>query len=385
MFVETLPVSRLAVARQIDASLQALIRITGDHFSGRCAFVKVAFGTALISLIVAFPHYHNLGKLLNHEATYALVFKIHHPLSPLPAGFKDQNLYGGVGSHNDKLDLRLTLPILGSLSHTGAWTVLVWNHISAFGAFYLLAYLANKALEDKVGSALFVFGIGPTFLGASFFNDIRFGDGVAFLLLLLSISFRNPLLSFCSFFAAAFCDERSVAVAPLLFLYLRVSLPKETDKSARRKQYIAIAAGATAWIILRSWLSFTFHLTTGTSLIATHDILSKNLTNLPVWFFRAFKACWVLPLFSILTLVSFRRWLALSALLAAFTSAIAPAFAVYDSVRSACYSFPVLLISLHFFQGDKDASRKYLAAILVVNLLVISPNHSILRIINWLS
>ena len=39
-----------------------------------------------------------------------------------------------------------------------------------------------------------------------------------------------------------------------------------------------------------------------------------------------------------------------------------------------------LLISLYFLRGDKAASRRYLAAILIVNLLLISPGATIFRI-----
>jgi hypothetical protein len=43
----------------------------------------------------------------------------------------------------------------------------------------------------------------------------------------------------------------------------------------------------------------------------------------------------------------------------------------------------VLLISLYFLRGDRTVSRKYLAAILLVNTLVLVPGRSILRVVFW--
>ena len=177
-------------------------------------------GAVLVSLLTTFPVYKTRSaQLLNDPIIQALRVKTHNPISSIPPNLKDIRRYGGDASHIDKLELRLTLPILGWLSGTGGWTVIVWNHLSALGAFYLLARLASKAIGDTVGGGLFVLGIGPTFFGSWFFNDFHFGDGVGFFFLLLSIACRNPVVSCCSFIAAAFCDERCVIGVPLLFLF----------------------------------------------------------------------------------------------------------------------------------------------------------------------
>src|SRR5208283_5221640 len=108
-----------------------------------------------------------------------------------------------------------------------------------------------------------------TFFGSWFFNDFHFGVGIAFFFLLLSIASRNLLVSSCSFLAAAFCDERCVAAVPLLLLYFVVSLRQDTEKASRLKHCIAIVVGAGMWPLLRSWVAGAFHLTMGTSMLAT--------------------------------------------------------------------------------------------------------------------
>lgn len=384
MIAERFSVNRQLVVQAIENCLRTLIRIVDDYFGGRGAYLKVAVGTVLISLLTTVPAYKNMSRD-NDPAIQALRVKTQNPLSSIPSNLKDTRLYGYAATHVDKLELRLTVPILGWLSRTGAWTILVWNHLSALGVFYLLVRLASKALADDVGGSLFVLGIGPTFFGTWFFNDFHFGDGIAFLFLLLSIASRNLLLSSCCFLAAAFCDERCVVVAPLLFLYFLISSEQYTGKTLVLKRCIAIVVGAGVWLFLRIWIERAFHLTMGTSQLATREILKYNLTdNLPGAFLGIFKASWTLPLFASLSLVSQRKWVISSAFVGVFALAVAPAFLVFDFQRSLCYTFVILLVSIHFLWGDRDASRKYLAAILLINILLISPGKSILRIGAWL-
>jgi hypothetical protein len=384
MLVEPFSVNRQLVVRAIENCLRALIRIVNDHFGGRWAFLKIAIGAIVLSLLTAFPGYIGISrelKELNPQRIQGLLVKIHNPLSPIPPdlkGFYD----GGHNSHNDKLELRLTLPILGWASGTGKWTVIVWNHLSALGVFFLLARLASKALDDNVGGGLFVLGLGPTFFGSWFFNDFSYGDGVAFFFLLLSIASRNLLVSSGSFLAAAFCDERCAAAAPLLFLYFLIGLRQDTEKTIRLKHCLAIIVATGMWLLLRSWVAATFHLTMGTSQLATGDILRSNFgEKLPGAFLGVFKASWTLPLFGLLSLISLRKWVISAAFAGCFALAVAPAFLVVDFERSVCYTFIILLGSIYFLGGDRDASREYLAAILVANILLISPERSILRIV----
>ncbi len=385
MNVNPLSVNRELVARTIDNVLQAVVRVFDHHFGGRWAYLKVAIATVLVSLLSSFPAYQNMGAEALQPKNAVLNIKVRHPLAPIPSELKDVRHFGGYGSHNDKLELRLTIPTLGWLTGTGRWTVVVWNHMAALGVFYLLAVLAGKALDDRVGGGLFVLGLGPTFFGAWFFNDMYIGDGIAFFFLLLSIASGNFLLSACGFLAAAFCDERCLTAIPLLFLYLLVSLRNDTEKPVRIKRCLAIAAGAGAWLILRIWIANAFHLSTGTSLLASREILRTNLGPIfPGSLLGVFRASWALPLFALLSLLTSRKWAASLAFAGAFALAAAPAFLVADFDRSLCYTFIVLLVSIPFIRDTRGASRKYLAAILLVNILLISPGTSILRIGAWI-
>jgi len=167
--------------------------------TARFCYIKIAICTVLLAVVSRIPNYADLTERFEPAISKARSLKIEHPFSPIPPDLKDMSLYAGTASHIDKLDYRLTLPILGHLTHTGRWTVIVWCHISSVGVFYLLARLASRAIGDSVGAGLFVLGLAPTYFGTWFFNDVKFGDGVAFFFLLLSIATAYPLVSFFSF------------------------------------------------------------------------------------------------------------------------------------------------------------------------------------------
>ena len=380
MNAEPFEVSRRLLLEAIDRCLSAVVSQVSNHFSGRLGRVKVTLCTALLSLLVSFPHYGLIRTLDSDINMQALMVKFHNPLAPIPPQLKDISIYDGFASHNDKLELRLTLPILGWLFATGRWTVVIWNHLAALGVFYLLAKLGSEALDDDVGGALFVLAIGPTYFGSWFFGDYIFGDGIVFLLLLLCIASRNVVLCSFWFLAAAFTDERCVAAVPLLLLYFAVSHGRDEEKLFRRKHYLAILVGAGMWLLLRYWVAHTYHLTTGSSGLGDRWLVEQNLfDSLPHVFPNVFKMAWTLPLFALICLLQQRRWVASLAYVGAFAIAVAPAFLVFDFDRSVCYSFTILLTSLYFLRGDKMLAQKCLAAILVLNVLWHSPGHSVLR------
>ncbi len=380
--------ARTAIWRMIDSLLAAIIRTCEKSLTGRHFELKVATAAMALSLILSFPPYRWMipaMHMASHNTIRAMALKVQHPFSPIPAKMKDPALAKRQSaSHVEKMELRLTIPVLGWLSHTGAWTVPVWSHLAGFGFFWLLARLAFRALGDRVGAALFVVGMGSTGFGSSFFSDCFFGDGVAFFLMLLAVAYRSPIVAGISFLAASFCDERAILAAPLLILYLLIRYGQEDEPEKGRQLSMALIAGALAWALLRFWIAGTFHLSTGMADVATRDILQGTLGAYPEPFLGVFRASWTLIVLAVLSLASQQKWISSAALVSAFTIAVAPAFMVWDFSRSLGYVFPFLLISLYFLRGDKEASHKYLAAVLALNVLYGPFNMTILRALGWL-
>ena len=146
MIVESFSVSRQRVAGAIEKCLQSLIGTVQVVFGGRLASLDSLVGAVVISLFTNFPAYSEFNNMLrNDPIVQAIGIKTQNPLSPIPPSLKE------LESHNDKLELRLTVPILGWLSGTGIWTVIIWSHLAGLGVFYLLSMLANNALSDEVG------------------------------------------------------------------------------------------------------------------------------------------------------------------------------------------------------------------------------------------
>jgi hypothetical protein len=388
---QRLPITKTGLVSQLlDRFLGGVVGLASKHLTGSYSRLKVTVAAFILSVLTTFPLYNaqpSSGSVLSQ--VWAL--KTANPLARIPAHLKDRDWYlthdrpnAGQASHADKMELRVTLPILGWLTHTGTRTVIVWNHIAGFGTLFLLAGLASEALMDSVAGALFVIGLAPTFFGSWFFNDFTIGDGVAFFFMLLSVTWRSPWLSGLTFLAAAFCDERCVIALPLLLCYITIRFQGPEGRKRRRYSYVAFAAAILAWVIVRWWLGHTFGLSTGTSLMMTRDIVRYQLNeSIPAAFLDIFRASWLLVGFALLSLVAERRWLFAGVLTASLGAAILPAFLVWDFQRSVAYSFVVLLISLYFLRGDRTVSRKYLAAILLVNTLVLVPGRSVLRVVFW--
>jgi hypothetical protein len=388
MEAEQLPVTKSLAIRSLDRFMSFVAALASKYLTGPCSHSKIAAAAVLLSLLTTFPVYRGMGGGFKSVTSQAFSWKVLHPLSPIPADFKDPSLYKGTlagqASHADKMELRVTLPILGRLSRTGVWTVAVWNPIAGFGTFYLLAFLASEALMDSVGAALFVLGLGPTFFGNWFFNDFIIGDGVAFFFMLLSVTWRSPLLSALSFLAAAFCDERCVTAAPLLLCYVAIRFREPDQLAQRKRSFAALASAILVWALLRWWLIHALGNSAGTSGMMSKEILRYQLMeNLPGPFLAVFKSSWMLAAFALFSLAASHRGRIAVVLSASLGLAILPAFLIWDFERSVAYTFVSLLISLYSLRGAPALSRKYLAAILVTNMLLTAPGKSILRVLDW--
>ena len=368
----------------IDRFLAALGRKADPVFGGPHSLLLTAALATLLALLARFPHYEMLSQLPRQVENQAMSWQVRHPLTPIPAAWKDIGLNGWDASHVDKMELRLTVPLLGRLSGTGTWTVVVWSPIAAVLLFYLGAWCARDATGDTTAAAFFVIGLGSTFFGSWGFNDFICGDAIGLALTLLSACcLSRPWLAGLCFLGAAFCDERSVTAAPLLLLYFIVRCSQPAEKTRRNQLLFAILGTIGVWLALGWWLSATFHLSMGTSFLATWDTFRGHMILQTLFsLVGIFRASWIIPALAVGHLILHKdRMLAMS-LVAAFGIAVVPGFLVVDLNRSICYSFMILFISLCLLWRDADYSRKrYLAAIMLVNLLISPPSKTIFRLL----
>lgn len=377
----SVPVSALTTIDRLLATFVGKSRIV---VGGPRPLLRIAGLAILIALLTRFPHYGMLPQLSNDVQNQAISWQVRHPLTPIPANWKNIDAHGGAASHVDKMELRLTVPLLGRLSGTGLWTVVVWSPIAAALLFYLFAVCARDAIGSTTDTAFFVIGLGATFFGAWGFNDFIFGDAVGLALTLLSACcLRHPWLSALCFLGAAFCDERSVTAAPLLLLYFIVRCSKAEEKKQRDRLLFAITAAIGVWVALRCSLSAMFHLSTGASLLTWNTFLA-NMTSRQTLFslIGLFRASWILPVLALRHLILQKEWTLLTSFVSAFVIAILPAFLVVDINRSICFIFMIFFISLRLLGHNWDDRRsKYLAAIMLANILITPPSKTIFRLL----
>lgn len=379
-----LPFAKIALLAAIDGLLSAVVRRAHAVLGGRRSLLLIAAAAILVALLTRFPRYETLPKLPEDVQNQAMSWQVRHPLTPIPADLKNIALHGGAASHVDKMELRLTVPLLGRVSGTGDWTVVVWSPIAAILLFYLFALCTRDAMGDTTATAFFVIGLGATFFGAWGFNDFIFGDAVGLALMLLSVCcLSRPWMSGLCFLGAAFCDERSVTAAPLLLLYFIVRCSQPEEKTQRNQLLFAIVGMICVWMVLRWWLSATFHLSTGTSLLATWETFRGHMTSRQTFFSLVglFRASWIIPALTVRRLILQKDWMLATSLVAAFGIAIVPAFLVVDVNRSICYTVMIFLISLRLLWHNADAPKKYLAAIMLVNILISPPSKTIFRLL----
>ena len=380
-YVSVLPAEKRPTAPK-DDFLAGVVQKADIMFGGRHPVPLIAVIAILLALLTRFPHYGTLSGLRQRVENQALCWQVRHPLTPIPADLEDLRLHGPPASHVDKMELRLTVPLLGHVSRTGAWTVVVWSSIAAALLFYFLAVCARDAMRDTTATAFFVIGLGATFFGTWGFNDFICGDAVAFVLMLLSVCFlKRPWLCGVCFLGAAFCDERSVIAAPLLLLYLMIRYSQPQEKKQRDKLTFTLMGTIGVWLVLRWWLQAAFGLSTGTSLVATWDTFRAHVVDRQTYlsFVGLFRASWIILVLAVRRLILERKWLLAGWLVAAFGLVAAPAFLVVNFNRSLCYAFPIFLISLRVLWHDTEAPKKYLALVALANILLSPPSKTILR------
>ncbi len=368
----------------IDNFLTAVVHKADDVCRPPHCLLVIALIASLLALLTRFPHYETLPQIRQNVMNQAMSWQVRHPLTPIPEDLKNIRLNGPPASHVDKMELRLTLPLLGRVSGTGPWTVVVWGPISAVLLFYLLAFCVRDAIRDTTATAFFVVGLGATFFGIWGFNDFFYGDAVAFDLILLALCcLRRPWLSIVCFLGASFCDERSVLAAPLLLLYVIVQHSQPGDRKRRNQLLFAFAATIAMWLALRWWLSATFHLSTGTSMVATWEIVHGHLTDRQTYlsFVGLFRASWIIPALAVRRLIQQEKYVRTVLLMAAFGIVAVPALLIVDFNRGLCYVFLVFLLSLRLLWHDAEAPKKYLALMLLANILMSPPSKTVLRLL----
>ncbi len=281
------------------------------------------------------------GLILQQQADHPLT-----PINPwtyLPAGMRDD----GTAGHYDQIALRLTLPLLGKLSGTGNTAWVIFPALAGLAFFPLLAKECAKWIGDRKSAAYLTMAFATGWTGNHFFGDPGFGDGVAWFLLLLSVSSGVPAVIFLAVLMTAFTDERGLIATGGTFLFwawntplLRPRSPRE-DSASQKLPAQQCGAVIAAWIFyfgIRYYLGQTYGLRHGKSLVLDPSIFLYQVTErYPYTVFSVFKGLWIWVLLGLLALLITRRWLAAAGYAAVAGALLTVSLVVLDLERTLSY------------------------------------------------
>lgn len=358
----------------------------------------VFFVSILISLFSWVPCYSEVSEFIKSPSGEGKAWWLDHPFNAVPVeqffplSERHIGFNAGCASHLDKLTFRAFLPLVNQIAPFGVWTIVAACHVGALVILWLAYKLISLQSRDRVSGALVSWAVAASFTGQWGFHDYLVGDSVAVSLLLAAMFSRNTFIMFLLILAAAFTDERAVASAPVVLLYhvLREMGVAHLNLSkffpAICKTYPIVAAVCT-YIFIRFALMKYFGLSTGSSGVASIDILRHRLySDFPGNYFRVFEFLWFIPALVLIEwsgtsklerirLLVFVAFLALAAF---------PSMVVWDLDRSLFYMLPSILLTICFWPLSKSSLRISLLGISLCNLFWLYPTTSAARYMDQL-
>ena len=293
--------------------------------------------------------------------------QVAHPLTQLdltpfePAAAAAHQIAGL--QHMDKLAFRLTVPLLGHVLHTGGASFLLASWIAGLFFFPMLARVAGTLFGDRTNAAYVTFAFALSESGKHIFNDEMFGDGLAWLLLLMAVRFRNAGMIFASVLLAGFTDERALAGSGAVLLYWLAVEASPAGKPTR-DGWLRAAVVIAAWLAyfaVRLALGHVFGLRTGWSGLLDLDVVRRNLWfSYPWGLLQVFQGLWLWIVVAAITLYLRRRFLFGLAFGGVAGAIVAAATLVWDFTRSVGYALILLPVAWRT-QALTPASTRALA------------------------
>lgn len=269
-----------------------------------------------------------------------------------------------------KRNFRFLVPLVAHLTHTGLPGV----HATRFAlqAVLLLCLLlaAERACGDRGTALAAALAIAGTYVGTSVWRDVcRWFDNCAHAFLALALVARSPWLAGAAVLLAAFTDERSLLVVPLLLLF-------HVFTGSPRRTIIGLATAVPLYLLARIALGRAYGLGTPAAGIGETHIFITNLDNAAAGYWFALEGGWLLLLLALYRATNAQRTATGAALLLAALLPVAASTGVGDFTRSATYAFPAALVALAWLRHTLGASTTELrrSAMLAAVVSLVVPN-----------
>lgn len=339
--------------------------------SGKYWQIKLVLLVFAYVLLVAFPSFDLLQKDFAVDWNI-LMQQADHPLTPH---------YYAPESHEAKMAFRLMVPILVHLLHLNMMGVICLQFLAGLLSWLVFIKIMERHTNDVVTT--FILTLAMACINFSKCTlDIRgvFFDNIAFLFLLIPFLYPRVVVIFCCIFLAAWVDERALLASSFILLYLIFN---------RQQKYmlfkiIAVALAWTAYIILRLYLSRTYHLVTpseGTGFF----VLFAQMNNWILGIISGLEGFWILPVLFISYKVKDKNWIDAVLFSGAMLMTMIVALSVADISRSMNYLFISIPLLIAFLAQKENITdlRKIATLVLVFSFLFPAYSFSSIRESYW--
>lgn len=299
--------------------------------------------------------------------------KVEHPLLDMT------HLYE-PGSHEEKLNYRLTVPVLLHPLKLPEKLVLrvVLPALTIFGVCCVILFsclVAFRITGDRVTSLFIALNAGSSYVGS--FACIGFYDSIALAQVILAmLPGLNPAALGLLVFSASFTDERAFAACGLLLAReLCVSANFAKLSQVLTPRAVAIVFGLITYWLVRMLLIYGYGLNSTRKGIGPGTFVSHiQFWHPGTWF--ALKGGWFLFFLAVVAMWQHRQWIKIWILILVTTVVLGFGFMVGDLLRSTSYVYPVVFIALAIIcqNEGKEMVRRYCFFAFIISAVAGSYN-----------
>jgi hypothetical protein len=277
-------------------------------------------------------------------------------------------------SHDAKMTFRLTVPALAWLLRLHRDGLIVLQFIVGFLILYLFVDVLHRDTNSRaVTFVANLIAVSCYFCFSAFYDVFGRVDAFAYLFLLLSVWFKNPLLIFISVFLGSFCDERALINSWFVLVYwqMQVIQPRLYSKYSLTANGMAVILAWVTYAVCRYVLIRLYNFPTETGGIGL-SVFLESRHYIPIAVFSTYGMAWWVILAAFGILIVRKQWLLFAMLAAGLGASTIVALLVTDINRSLAYSFPILLISMGILCRNIEASelKKILIVLLLLSMIV---------------
>jgi hypothetical protein len=302
--------------------------------------------------------------------------KIEHPL-------KDLTLTYPPGSHEAKLNCRLTVPVVLHVLGLHARWILPTLTITAIVAILCLScLLAYQITGNRVVALFLALEVSSTYVGS--FGWIMAYDAIALALAACALLAQIPwYLRAMLVFASAFTDERGLIAALFVFPFFAGSKRGNGWRQLINRNTLASAAAVLLYFLTRLWLQYGVGMKTtlkgvGPGSFAAH----VPHWHAGIWF--GLEGGWLFVTLAILSLFIRKQYGRLGLFLIPITGLLLGSFMNGDLLRSTAYLFPAIFVALKILREHETDRTLVLYAVAAFFASVIAGNYNIyLNEITW--